>query len=194
MVENQEQKQMSVILHKPALLVLDCQNYFLEPRSPKYLNDSGRTVPRINRLTKAASAAGWPVVFTVHRAPQRKGNLMAERYRYLPRVRECQLWKGITRPAGSILLPKEHYSAFQGTGLATRLRSLGVTDIFLCGVMTHLCVDTTARHGFMLGFRPTIVADACCSKSPDYHRAALLALGHGFADVVNTKEALAHVR
>lgn len=92
------------------------------------------------------------------------------------------------------MMSKEHYSAFQGTGLAARLARLGVTDIFLCGVMTHLCVDTTARHGFMLGFRPTVIADACCSKSQAYHRAALLALGHGFADIIKTKEALAHVR
>lgn len=184
---------MSQITMKPALLVLDCQNYFLDPVSPKYLKGSRAIVPRINLLSAAASAAGWPVVFTAHRAPREKGNLMAGRYRHLPAGRECHLWEGIERPRGSVWLRKEHYSAFQGTSLAARLGRWGVTDIFLCGVMTHLCVDTTARHGFMLGFRPTIIADACCSKSPDYHRAALLALEHGFADISNTTKAARNV-
>jgi nicotinamidase-related amidase len=58
--------------------------------------------------------------------------------------------------------------------------------------MTHLCVDTTARHGFMLGFRPTIVEDACCSKNRAYHRAALLALEHGFADITTTAKLIGH--
>lgn len=180
-------------MFKPALLVLDCQNYFLDPRSPKYLQGSRKIVPRINQLSKAATSAGWPIIFTVHRAPQRKGNLMAERYGHLPRGRECRLWRQIRRTPDSLLIEKEHYSAFQDTGLAEMLAGLGVGEILLCGVMTHLCVDTTARHGFMLGFKPTIVADACCSKSPVYHRVALLALGHGFAEVIKTKEALANV-
>jgi nicotinamidase-related amidase len=175
---------------RPALLVLDCQNYFLDPGSPKYLKGSRAMVPRINRLTGAAAAAGWPVVFTVHRAPRKPGNLMAGRYERLPAGRECRPWPGIIRPKKSYLIKKEHYSAFHRTGLERMLRRLGVTDILLCGVMTHLCVDTTARHGFMLGFRPTIVSDACCSKSPAYHRAALLALEHGFAEVVTAREAL----
>lgn len=174
---------------RPALLVLDCQNYFLDPGSPKYLKGSRAMAPRINRMTEAFSEAGIPVVFTVHRAPRRPGNLMAERYQRLPSGGECGLWRGIKRPRKSVVILKEHYSAFQGTGLAARLRRLGVTDILLCGVMTHLCVDTTARHGFMLGFRPVVISDACCSKSPAYHRAALLALEHGFAEVVTAREA-----
>lgn len=175
---------------RPALLVLDCQNYFLDPGSPKYLKGSRAMSPRINRLTEAAAAAGWPVVFTVHRTPRRPGNLMAERYQHLPSGGECGLWRGIKRPRKSVVIVKEHYSAFQGTGLAARLRTMGVNEIALCGVMTHLCVDTTARHGFMLGFRPVVISDACCSKSPAYHRAALLVLEHGFAEVVTAREVL----
>jgi nicotinamidase-related amidase len=178
---------------KAALLVIDCQNYFLDPGSPSYLAGSRRIVPRINRLAAAAGSAGMPVVFTAHRSPSKPGNMMAERYQRLPAGDECRLWRGIRRPKGSVLLGKEHYSAFQATGLATRLRRLRVQEILLCGVMTHLCVDTTARHGFMLGFKPTVIGDACCSKDRAYHRAALLALEHGFADIATTEEVIKNV-
>jgi len=183
----------AVIMNKKrnaALLVIDCQNYFLDPGSPSYLAESRAMVPRINRLVEAASSAGVPVVFTVHRAPGKPGNMMAERYERLPAGDECRLWKGIKRHKGSALVEKEHYSAFQATGLERRLKRLGIGEVLLCGVMTHLCVDTTARHGFMLGFRPTIVRDACCSKSRKYHQAAMLALKHGFADITTTSKVL----
>lgn len=183
---------MPPITTKSALLVIDCQNYFLDPQSPAFLQDSPAIVPRINRLTRAFSKAGSPVFFTVHRAPAKPGNLMSVRYPRLPRGSDCRLWPGIAKPEKAVLLPKEHYSAFHRTGLGPRLRRLGVGKICLCGVMTHLCVDTTARHGFMLGFRPTIIADACCSKSMAHHRAALLALEHGFADITTAAKLIGH--
>ena len=67
--------------------------------------------------------------------------------------------------------------------LAALLTKKGISDIILCGVMTHLCVDTTARHGFMLSFRPVIVRDACCSNRQNLHAAALACLAHGVAEV-----------
>lgn len=177
-----------------ALIVIDVQNYFFDPASPAYLTGSAAIVPRIDRLVAAAGTAGAPVFFTVHRAPTAPGNLMAARYKRLPQGKECDLWRGIAIPPKPIMLEKEYYSAFHRTGLAARLRRRGIETIVLCGAMTHLCVDTTARHGFMLGFKPVVIADACCSKDPAFHRAALLALGHGFVEVVTTKEWVGHVR
>jgi isochorismate hydrolase len=40
----------------------------------------------------------------------------------------------------------------------------------------------------MLGFRPVVVSDACCSKNEDYHASALSALAHGFAEVCTTRD------
>ncbi|HNT27310.1 MAG TPA: cysteine hydrolase [bacterium] len=177
-----------------ALLVIDAQNYFFDPASPAYLEGSAAILPRMNRLIAAAGAAGAPVFFTLHRAPTAPGNLMAVRYKRLPRGTECEIWRGVTAPPKPILIEKEQYSAFHRTGLAAQLRRRGIHDIVLCGAMTHLCVDTTARHGFMLGFKPVVVADACCSKTPAFHRAALLALGHGFAEITTTQGWLSHAR
>lgn len=178
----------------PALLVVDVQNYFFDRRSPAFLRGAPAILPRINRLAAAAAAAGWPVVCTVHCAPSGQGNLMAERWDHLPSGWESEPFPGLRLPAGGTVLTKRHFSAFHRTGLAAALRRLGTTHIVLCGVMTHLCVDTTARHGFMLGFRPVIVGDACCSKDAGYHRAALRCLRHGFARVATTAELLRGMR
>lgn len=173
---------------KYALLVIDIQNYFLEKSSPAFLRDGPKILPKINRLAARARERKWPVVYTVHTAPTKPGNLMAERWAHLPSGRESRLYRGLAIVPGALKLGKEHFSAFFETGLEAYLRKKKVTDLAVCGVMTHLCLDTTVRHGFMLGFRPTVVSDACCSKTRKHHQAALLALGHGFARIMTARE------
>lgn len=171
---------------RTALLVIDVQNYFFEETSSAYLQASAQILPKINELVDYALQKAWPVIATSHHAPSGPGNLMEDRWRYLPQGRECSLFPGLAVDERVRHLPKEYYSAFFKTDLEETMRKEKVRRIVVCGVMTHLCVDTTARHAFMLGFKPIVVADACCSKTASYHMAALKALGHGFAEITTT--------
>lgn len=171
-----------------ALLVIDCQNYFFDPASPAYLPASKKILPRVNKLVALAKHRKWPVVFTIHGPCYSPDNRMLIHWRHLPKGRQCELHKDLNVPDKSKTIHKQHYSVFIGTDLEKLLRKRGIKRVVLCGAMTHLCVDTTARHAFMLGFQPVIVRDACCSKSPALHRAALLALSHGFAKTTSTAE------
>ncbi|MEV6944344.1 isochorismatase family protein [Streptomyces sp. NPDC051172] len=45
-----------------------------------------------------------------------------------------------------------HLSSFFGTDLDAQLRQTGRQDLVLVGFMTHICVDSTARDAFNLGF------------------------------------------
>lgn len=172
--------------HQTALLVLDVQNYFFDPHSPAYLTASPSVLPRINDLMEHAVQSGWLVVATSHHEPNKSGNLMAEKWRHHPQGSECMLFPLLFTDPRIRHIAKEYYSAFFKTELEYMLRSEAIDRVAICGVMTHLCVDTTARHAFMLGFRPLVVGDACCSKTEDYHTSALSALAHGFADVLRT--------
>ena len=174
--------------NRSALLVLDVQNYFFQEGSRAYLKASPGIVPKINSLAAEAARAGWPIIFTSHHAPSEKGNLMEEWWRRLPRGEECALYPDLKVPEQAEHIPKEYYSAFLGTNIGDVLRESWIEQIVICGVMTHLCVDTTARHAFMLGWKPVVVADACCSKTALYHWAALLALRHGFAEITGTQQ------
>jgi len=169
-----------------ALLVIDCQNYFFDPASPAYLPASRKILPRMNKLIALAQHRKWPVVFTVHGPSCSPGNLMLSKWRHLPKGRQCGLHQALDVPLKAKVLHKQHYSAFIGTELEKYLNRRGIGRVVLCGAMTHLCVDTTARHAFMLGFKPVIIHDACCSKNWALHRASLLALGHGFAEITST--------
>ncbi len=88
---------------------------------------------------------------------------------------------------GEPVFRKERYSAFHRTRLRAWLESKGVTTVVLAGVMTHVCVDTTARDGISLGFDVIIAADACASKSAALHEASLQCLSHAVARVVTVR-------
>lgn len=89
------------------------------------------------------------------------------------------------------VIQKSQYDAFYGTRLETRLRELGRTQVLLCGVMTHLCCETTARSAFMRGFEVFFPVDGTATYHEAFHRASLLNLGHGFATLTLVSDLIA---
>ena len=55
-------------------------------------------------------------------------------------------------------------NAFAGTDLHGVLGRAARKDIIIAGFMTHMCVSSTARDAFNLGYRPTIVASATATR------------------------------
>lgn len=70
-------------------------------------------------------------------------------------------------------IDKRHYSAFSGTDLDIRLRERGITDIYLTGVCTDICVLHTAVDAYNLGYRLFVFRDAVASFDPIGHDWAL---------------------
>lgn len=70
---------------------------------------------------------------------------------------------------------KRHYSAFSGTDLDIRLRERGITDLYLTGVCTDICVLHTAVDAYNLGYKIHVYKDAVASFDPVGHE---WALGH----------------
>ena len=70
-------------------------------------------------------------------------------------------------------LDKRHYSAFCGTDLDLRLRERQITEIYLTGVCTDICVLHTAVDAYNLGYKIFIVEDAVQSFDQVGHQWAL---------------------
>jgi nicotinamidase-related amidase len=81
-------------------------------------------------------------------------------------------------------------SAFQGTRLDPLLRNDGVADVFVAGAFTHMVVESTVRQGFDLGYRMSVIEDACCSPAAAPHDAALAVGIANFARVITVADAL----
>jgi len=84
------------------------------------------------------------------------------------------------------VVTKHRYSAFFDTDLQTVLRSLRIEDLVICGVMTNMCVESTARDAYFRDYRSFIPADATGAPTEEMHCASLLNLAYGFARVTTT--------
>jgi ureidoacrylate peracid hydrolase len=71
-----------------------------------------------------------------------------------------------------IVVRKNRYDAFLYTDLEVILRALGAQSLLIAGLVTHGCVESTARAADMRDFDVTIAIDAVTSM-PEYHDASL---------------------
>ncbi len=170
-----------------ALLVLDMQRYFLSADSHAFVPSAPAIVPGIERLVKAFTAAGRPVIFTRHANTEADAGRMSTWWRDLlkPDTADSQIIIG--SPSAHIL-PKTQYDAFFGTGLDDLLKSHGIRQVVVTGVMTHLCCETTARSAFVRGYEVFFCVDGTATYTEAFHRATLLNLSHGFAVPVRVGE------
>ena len=77
------------------------------------------------------------------------------------------------RPEQLIRFSKTRYSAFAGTGLDMMLRARNVTEVFLTGVCTDICVLHTAVDAYNLGYKINIYESCVASFNEIGHNFAL---------------------
>ena len=93
-----------------------------------------------------------------------------------------------------IVVQKHHPNSFRETPLLDELRSRRISRLLLCGMMTHMCIDTTVRAAADLGFQCVVAGDATTTKDLTYgsitvpaahvQAAFLAALSGSFAKVI----------
>jgi ureidoacrylate peracid hydrolase len=83
-------------------------------------------------------------------------------------------WYENIRPGpGDIVVAKHRYDAFQGTDLELVLRSHAIRTLVLTGVVTNVCVETTARAGFVRDYYIAVVEDGCAAYVAEDHEQTL---------------------
>lgn len=177
-----------MLTHDPALLLVDLQIGFDEPRWGRRNNPYAED--HASALLYAWRGAGRPVVHVRHmstdpRSPLRPGQ-------------PGNAFKRETAPlSGELVIEKRVNSAFIGTSLEADLRQAGCGGLVIVGLTTNHCVSTTARMAGNLGFATWVVSDATAAfdrVGPDgvmhaaerIHQMALSDLHGEFATVVDT--------
>ena len=74
------------------------------------------------------------------------------------------------------------------------LHTLGVDTLIVCGMMTHMCVDTTVRVASDYGYKVKLVSDACATMDLNLNgeiipaetvqKVSLASLNEVFAEIV----------
>lgn len=167
-----------------ALLVVDMQRYFEPLARP--------IVAAVRRAVEGSRALGVPVIFTRHghAHPERDGGMLAEWWGelILEGTAEHELLADLGLQPGDPVIAKRRYDAFADTDLEATLRRLKVSELALTGVMTNLCVETTARAAFVRDFQVRVLVDATATASEELQLASLVSLAYGFAFLQSVEE------
>ncbi len=177
-----------------ALVVVDLQEFFVDPSSHAFLPLSPHIERNIRLLVDAYRRRGLPIIFTrhAHGAESTLGSM--GRWWGDPLMASSPLSKLRLEPAeGEVVVVKERYDAFHNTSLEEELEDRGVKELVFTGVMTDLCVETTARSAFVRDYDVMVVMDATTTQSEELHISSLITLAHGFAIIRRTDEILGEI-
>jgi nicotinamidase-related amidase len=176
-----------------ALLIVDIQNDYFEGGSNP-LVDSLEACHNARRLLDAFRQAALPVFFIQHLSTRPGASF------FIPGTPGAEIHPDLQPLPGEAIICKHFPNSFRETTLLESLRLAGVDRLVICGMMTHMCVDATARAAVDAGFSCRVAGDACASKDLVYagqmvpavqvHTAFLAALNGTYAAVTDTSRIL----
>ena len=122
-------------------------------------------------------------------APPHMRKLFVE-FRNFVGSREHEILDELKPLTGEHLLRKTTIGAFASTNIDSLLRSLECEQIYLTGVSTNMCVETTAREAADRGYLVTLVEDACGTTHEDLHQVTMRNFQRLFGRVSSTQDVL----
>jgi len=69
---------------------------------------------------------------------------------------------------GEKVFSKDEVNAFLNTGLNDWLQQNHIKNLVLCGMQTHMCLEAATRAGHDLGYKCSVIEDACTTKDLKY--------------------------
>lgn len=171
-------------LKNAALLVIDMQKYFTHQDSHAFVPSSDVVIQNVNRLIECFGRGH--VLYTQH-TDHENSRMLKWWERGLFEDNPLSEIDERIKIIGKVV-PKHTYSAFYMTELETLLEKNHIQTLYITGLLTNLCCETTAREAFVRGYEVFFVVDSTATYNEQLHLATMLNLSHGFARVVSTKE------
>lgn len=174
-----------VSLADSTLILIDCQNTYTE--GVMELEGVQAALDETAALLDRARSAGIPVIHIQHDdGPGSLYDIAGHSGAIVDRVAPRD---------GEPVVVKNFPNSFVETDLDTRLKAVSAQNLVIAGFMTHMCVNSTARGAFNLGYAPTVVAAATATRTlpgvtgepvpaPNLQAASLAALADLFAVIV----------
>lgn len=146
-------------------------------------------VARSKDLLRAFRGRGLPVVLVnVAGTPSGRTDLGVRTLDFADGWTE--LIPELDRQPADLLVTKHARSAFTRTGLADRLRDLGVTQVVVTGIATSGGVESTARDAHEQGFHVTLPVDAMTDSDRERHEHSVARIFPRIAETGSTQDVL----
>lgn len=192
----------------PLLMIIDMQNGFAHPKGSfgqmGFAIERYRAIiPAVQELLAYFRTRELPVYFTKAIREASGIDCLDRVHKILPESRRERIQKIPLCIRGTwdadildelVPLETEHIvekrrdSAFQDTELDLWLRALRVDTLIFCGIDTFICVDSTLRNAFNLGYDVLLAGDAVASTRPELHRATIEGVSEAFGLVKTVAE------
>jgi len=183
---------------RSALMIIDMQDFFLDPESPTFTCGGLAIIPNILKIRQAFRRAARPVIYTrhVHNPDGSDAGIMGWWWEGMCKegTPESEITAPLRPDEKDIIVNKHRYSAFYNTDLETILRCGKIEDLVITGIMTNMCCESTARDAYYRDYRVFFPADATGSINEEMHLASLLNLSFGFAHINRTDDIISDIR
>lgn len=182
---------------KTALLIIDIQNDYF-PGGKMELAGSIEAATAAARLLGVFRKQAWSIFHVQHIAVQPNPTF------FLPETPGADIHACVAPLPGEPVITKHYPSSFRNTDLLEQLKTAGIDTLLICGMMSHMCVDTTVRAAFDLGFSCIVTHDACATRELSFkgvtvpaeqvHASYMAALGAVFAQVMGVDEIIKNMQ
>jgi nicotinamidase-related amidase len=174
-----------------ALLIIDVQNDYFEDGAMSLIG-SDNASENIKLLLQKFRTENQPVLHIQHIATSPGATF------FIPNTIGAEIHANVKPLDDEKVIIKHYPNSFRETDLLDHLKSLDITNLVICGMMTHMCIDATTRAAKDLGFNCTLIADACATKdleingtivtAENVHKSFLAALNYFYSTVTNTNK------
>jgi len=144
------------------LIMIDCQNTYTQ--GVMALDGVAEALDEAAVLLQRARSAGIPIIHIQH--DDGEGSL------YDIRAAIGRIADQVAPEGDEPVIVKNFPNSFVQTELDEQLKASSAHNLLLAGFMTHMCVNSTARGAFNLGYAPTVVASATASRASSSRRSA----------------------
>lgn len=117
---------------------------------------------------------------------------------FLPGTVGVNIHKSVAPLDGEPIIEKQYPNGFRETLLLDLLKKYKIDNVVICGAMSHMCIDATARAAYDYGYKCTVIEDSCAArdlrfkgeiiKADKVHAAFMSALSVPYANVLSTSE------
>jgi len=188
--ERRVQRGMAFDPRRTAVLVVDMLNDFLEPTGAMPLPEGQRLYEPIRRLLATARARGSAVMWVCDTHPPGDREFDKRSVHCLTGTWGAQIVEALQPPDDEYRVSKRRYSGFYETDLDLRLRELGVAHVILTGVVTNICVRSTAHDAFFRGYDVIVVQDCVAATGEREQESSLYDIDTHFGTVAGLEEVL----
>jgi nicotinamidase-related amidase len=172
---------------KTALILIDIQNDYFPGGSMELVNVE-HAASKARELLDKFRKESAPIFHVQHIAARPNATF------FLPGTRGAEIHNIVKPNAGETVIIKHYPNSFRDTNLQDELKKAGIEKLIICGAMSHMCIDSTTRAAFDLGYECTVVSDACATKdlssngvhvqAEQVHAAYMAGLNGVFAEVL----------